>query len=193
MFEIGGKFRGKKILDMIHLSNGWLLLKTEDSKSPKDFKVKTVYQLSPTVRSFTPKHAHFAIDLYGKFCYDRDKARSMLNSIIEVWKGKPVEQVIRQYETTTRDLPGYSLEYTLYALNWILDQEDVNFRGRSAEKQKELDDLLRKAGVTTLAHRLGSELAISLMCNIALGVHPVEAFIKANLDVLPIKKGKGSK
>ena len=71
---IGGRFRGKKILDMVNLSNGWILLKTENRKSPRDFRVRTIYQTTPRIKSYTPKHAHFAIDFYGKLCADREKA-----------------------------------------------------------------------------------------------------------------------
>jgi len=55
--EIGEKFRGKKIKDIIKLSNGWYILKTENTKSAEDFKVKTIFSLKP-LRSITPKHAH---------------------------------------------------------------------------------------------------------------------------------------
>ena len=41
MLKVGGYWgRGryrKRILDMRHLSNGWILIKTENSKSEKDF------------------------------------------------------------------------------------------------------------------------------------------------------------
>jgi hypothetical protein len=36
-------------------------------------------------------------------------------------------------------------------------------------------------------NREGSQLAISLFCDIVLGVHPVEAFLSARLDVIPRK------
>ena len=41
--QIGEKLRGKEILDIIHLSDGWIIIKTENSKSVDDFKVKTIY------------------------------------------------------------------------------------------------------------------------------------------------------
>ncbi|MEM3637974.1 MAG: hypothetical protein QXX17_00055 [Conexivisphaerales archaeon] len=188
--QLGDRFRGKRILDSVKLSNGWVILKTEDSKSTKDFKVKTIYQTKPRIRSYTPKHAHFAIDLYGKICADREKAKKVFDAIIEVWSGKPPNQVIARHNV--QGLPGYDLEYVLYALNWILEQEDINFKGRPLKKQQEIDDLLRQLGVNTPSGRAGSELAISLLCNIVLGVHPVEAFMRANLDVLPVKRARGA-
>ncbi|MEM3459000.1 MAG: hypothetical protein QXN36_00215 [Candidatus Bathyarchaeia archaeon] len=85
------------------------------------------------------------------------------------------------------------LEYILFALNWILEQEDINFWGRPPNKQQEINEILQNCNVTPLGDRLGSQLAISLFCNVALGVHPVQAFIRANLDVLPVKRARGAK
>ena len=113
----------------------------------------------------------------------------VFNAIIEVWHNKPVEEVLEKYKEEIKDLPGYDLEYILYALKWILEQEDINFRGRPEKRQKQLDEILSKVGVTTPKGRKGSELAISLFCDIANGAHPVEAFIKANLDVIPVRRG----
>jgi len=187
--EIGKKFRGKEIKDIVKLSNGWYLIKTENSKSVQDFKVKTIFSLKP-LRSLTPKHAHFAIDFYGKLCANKEKAMKVFNAIIDVWSGESVEEVLKKYGSEVKDLPGYDLEYILYALKWILEQEDINFTGRPQKRQQQLDEILRKQGIITPEGRKGSELAISLFCDIASGTHPVEAFIKANLDVIPIKRRK---
>ncbi|MEM4281020.1 MAG: hypothetical protein QW470_02405 [Candidatus Caldarchaeum sp.] len=87
----------KRILDIIRLRNGWWLLKTENRKSSRDFKVRTVYQTEPRIRSYTPKHAHFAIDFYGKMCADREKALELLQAIFLLWTRKsPVEKIIQQ-------------------------------------------------------------------------------------------------
>jgi len=188
--KVGGKFRGKRIKEVIKLSNGWYLLKTENKKSLKDFKVRVVFSLSP-LRSITPKHAHFAIDFYGKLCANKEKAMKVLNAIVDIWNNKPVEEVLKRYSDDTEGLPGYDLEYILYALKWIFEQEDVNFVGRPKERQQELDEILRKHGISTPRGREGSQLPISLFCEIASGVHPVEAFTKANLDVRPLKRGRG--
>jgi hypothetical protein len=187
--EIGKKFRGKEIKDIVKLSNGWYLIKTENSKSVQDFKVKAIFSLKP-LRSLTPKHAHFAIDFYGKLCANKEKAMKVFNAIIDVWSGESVEEVLKKYGSEVKDLPGYDLEYILYALKWILEQEDINFTGRPQKRQQQLDEILKKQGIITPEGRKGSELAISLFCDIASGTHPVEAFIKANLDVIPIKRRK---
>ena len=71
--KVGEKFRGKEIKEIVKLSNGWYIIKTENSKSLKDFKVKTIFSLQP-LRSLTPKHAHFAIDFYGKLCSNKEKS-----------------------------------------------------------------------------------------------------------------------
>lgn len=190
--RIGGKFRKKKILDLVKLSNGWIIIKTENKKSERDFKVRTIYQLYPRIRSYTPKHAHFAIDLYGKLCADRQKAFDVFSAIIDIWNRKPIDDVLKRYSSRVTGLPGYSLEYILYALNWIFEQEDINFKGRPKEKQEELDETLKRLDITPPPNRLGSELAISLLCNIILGQHPVDALLKANLDVLPMKRARGA-
>jgi hypothetical protein len=78
-------------------------------------------------------------------------------------------------------------------LNWIFEQEDINFSGRPAKRQQEINEVLQNNGVNLLESRLGSQLAISLFCNIREGMHPVEALIKANLDIIPIKRSFGTK
>jgi len=179
-----GKYR-KEILEIKKLSNGWIIIKTKNSKSQKDFKVKVIFSLKPQ-RSMTPKHAHFLIDFYGKLCADKEKALSVLKAIVEMWRGKNVEEVLKEYESKTRDLPGYHLEYILHVLNWILDQEDINFKRRPEKKQKELNEICEKQGITTVSQkRKGSQLAIALFCDVANGTHPVEALLKANLDIKP--------
>lgn len=188
VFQVGSLFRGKRIKDFVRLSNGWYILKTENTKSPRDFKVRLVYSLKP-LRSLTPKHAHFAIDLYGKYCACKEKALEVFRAIIEVWHGKPVEEVLGRYQGKVSGLPGYNLEYVLYALKWILEQEDINFTGRPENKQKQLDDVCRRCQVTVPEKRRGSQLAISLLCDIIGGVHPVKAFLRANLDVQPRRRG----
>lgn len=190
--EVGGYFRKKKILDLIKLSNGWYILKTENTKSMKDFRVRTIYQTSPQVKSFTPKHAHFVIDFFGKLCADKMKGAKVFEAIIEVWKGKTVQNVLTQYQEYVYGLPGYDLEYILHALNWILEQEDINFRGRPKKRQDEIDEVFQRCNITPPPNRDGSQLAISLFCNVSLGLHPVEAFIRANLDVLPVKRARGA-
>ncbi|MDJ0271049.1 MAG: hypothetical protein QXM50_00235 [Candidatus Caldarchaeum sp.] len=190
--EYFGRGRNRRrILEVIRLSNGWILLKTENSKSKHDFKVRTVYQLRPRIRSYTPKHAHFAIDFYGKLCADKAKAMQVLKAIVEVWQGADIATVVERFRHAVKDLPGYDLEYILYALAWIFRQEDVNFAGRPESRQRELDETLNRLGFKVPKDRLGSQLALALLCNIANGMHPVDALLRANLDVLPIKRGKG--
>lgn len=190
--KIGEYLRKKRILDLIKLSNGWLIVKTENSKSAKDFKVRTIFQTIPRVRSLTPKHAHFVIDFFGKLCADRAKAMKVLDAIIEMWQRRSVQDILNQYQSPTSGLPGYNLEYILHALHWILEQEDVNFTGRPENKQQEIDVILQQCKITPPSERSGSQLAMSLFCNVARGLHPVEAFIKANLDVLPVKRARGA-
>lgn len=178
-----GKYR-KCIKDVKQLSNGWYLIKTENSKSEMDFKVKVIFSLQPQ-HSMTPKHAHFLIDFYGKLCADREKAKYVLTAIYEIWKGGNVDIVLNEYISKTSGLPGYPLEYIINGLNWILEQEDINFTSRPAKKQKELDEICERQGIKTPSGREGSQLAIALLCDLANGIHPVEALLKANLDIRP--------
>ncbi len=190
--QIGEYLRRKKILDIIKLSDGWIIIKTENSKSVNDFRVKTIYQTTPRLRYYTPKHAHFAIDFYGKICADKNKAMKLFDAIIQTWNRRNIKDVIGKYQKDVRNLPGYSLEYILYALNWILDQEDINFTDRPPKRQQEIDDLLNKLNIKSTTDRRGSQLAISLFCSLVLGEHPVNAFIRVNLDVLPVKRAFGA-
>lgn len=64
--KVGGKWRGKAIKAVRKLSNGWYVIKTENSKSPKDFRVRTIFSLKPQ-KSMTPKHAHFVIAFMVNF------------------------------------------------------------------------------------------------------------------------------
>ena len=178
-----GQYR-KRIREVVELSNGWYLLKTDDSKSARDFKVKVVFSLKPS-RSMTPKHAHFAIDFYGKLCKDKNKALQVLEAIQKVWEGRDVAKILNEYESKTSGLPGYPLEYILYALRWILEQEDLNFTSRPAKKQEDLASICRQQDIALLPNRKGSHLAMSLLCDICNGTHPVEALLKGNLDIRP--------
>jgi hypothetical protein len=198
LFRIGdeiGKGRGKKtIKEIIPLSNGWFLLKTTNGKGPGDFRVRTVYQTVPRVRYLTPKHAHFVIDFYGKLNANKAEAMKLFNAIIDVWKGKEVVAALAGLVDGESQLPGYEPEYILHALNWILQQEDINYRiPRPPKKQEEINTILAKSGVPVLENRAGSQLAVSLFCNVAQGTHPVEAFMKASLDVLPVKRSFGAR
>ncbi len=178
-----GRYR-KKIREVVKLSNGWYLIKTDNTKSKNDFKVRVIFSLQP-LRSMTPKHAHFAIDFYGKVCANKEKSKKLLEAIIKMWKGEDIKQILQQYNCFALDLPGYSLEYILYALNWILEQEDLNFTTRPLKKQEQLNETCIQQNIQLLPQREGSHLAIALLCDIMNGTHPVEALLKANLDIRP--------
>lgn len=182
--KVGQFWRGKKIKEVRKLSNGWVLLKTENSKSTDDFKVRVIFSLKPQ-RSLTPKHAHFLIDFYGKLCADRQKARFVFDSIYEVWQGNKIEDALKNYQLKTLSLPGYPLEYILNALEWILEQEDINFKSRPLKKQREIDTVFKRLGICPPPNRKGSQLAIFLFAEVLLGTHPVEALLKAGLDIRP--------
>lgn len=163
------------------LSDGTIIFKSPGRYGPKDFRVRAY---NPKTKfKLQPKHAHFAIDFYGKLCSNKEKTLLILKAIIEVWNRKPVKDVINKYEDETKGLPGYDLEYILYALEWILEQEDINFKGRPEEKQQELDNIFKTQNVVPPRDRGGSHLAIALFCDIANGTHPIKAFIRSGLRI----------
>lgn len=87
------------------------------------------------------------------------------------------------YKETVDKLPGYKLEYILYSLKWILEQEDINFKGRPLELQQEFDRVCKTQNIITPNGREGSQITIALFCYIANGMHPVEAFIRLGLRI----------
>ncbi|MGB9612621.1 MAG: hypothetical protein ACPL4K_00345, partial [Candidatus Margulisiibacteriota bacterium] len=109
--------------------------------------------------------------------------------IIKVWHGKDVKQVLKKYSPQVKGLVGYDLEYILHGLNWILEQENINFIGRPAGLQIKLDEKCKRAGIKVPERCKGSQLAISLFCDILAGIHPVEALLVANLDIVPRFRG----
>lgn len=123
-------------------------------------------------------------------CADKNKAANVLKAIIEMWSGEDIQQILQQYNSCTSGLPGYSLEYILYALNWILEQEDINFTGRPEKKQEELNTICKQQNIQLFSNRKGSHLAVALLCDIMNGTHPVEALLKGNLDIQPSRKFK---
>ncbi len=179
--KVGDYLGPKRVLEVVTLSNGWQIAKTEDTKSQRDFKVKVISPEHP--KGLTIKHAHFFIDFYGKFCRDEKKGIEILKAIAEVWNRENIKKVLDRYSVKTKGLPGYSLEFILYALNWILEQEDINFTTRPARKQEEINEIINSQGIRVPEGRLGSQLAISVLCDIANGTHPVEAFYRAGLRI----------
>ncbi len=89
------------------------------------------------------------------------------------------------------EFPGYPIDYILYDLKWILEQEDINFKGRPQKKQEEINRVFECLNITVPQNREGSHLAIAMFGEILLGIHPVEALIKAGLDIKPIKNLRG--
>lgn len=185
--EVGEEWRGNEVLAVRDISlDGWLLYKIPGSISDDDFIVKVINPDHPI--GISVQHAHFAIDLYGKLMRDAIAAVAVFEGILDVWRAEAPDTVIRQIEDMARDLPGYDIEYFLYAYDWILDQEDINYAAgdpRSDEKQELIDETLEKAGVKKAECREGSQLAIFLLSDIVNGEHPVEALRTADLEIKP--------
>lgn len=64
MVEVGDTSNGDEILAVKELSDNQTLLRTEGDLSAEDFRVKLINEYHP--RGVTVKHAHFAIDFFGK-------------------------------------------------------------------------------------------------------------------------------
>ncbi|MDW7998239.1 MAG: hypothetical protein RMI30_02155, partial [Thermodesulfovibrio sp.] len=117
--------------------------------------------------------------------FNREKTLNLLRAIYELWNSRNPQEVYNKYKDKISDLPGYPIEYIIFALDWILEQEDINFESRPRRKQEELDKICSMQNITTPDGRHGSQLAIALLCDVANGTHPVEALLKANLDIKP--------
>ena len=158
-----------KILSIVELSDGRLILKVRNKKGAGDFVIKIFNPLAgKRGRLFTPKHAHFAIDFYGKFCANRELARELLSEVGKVYrKEKTAKEIVEELRKSERfkafqGLPGYDPEYILQCLELIFEQEDVNYpppkKGRA------------------LAWQLLEDIVINEM-------HPVEAMLRSGLRI----------
>ncbi len=145
------------------LSDGTVIYTEKGRKSAKDFIVRARL---PNGKRITPKHAHFAIDLYGKLCANEAKALKVFELITRVYRGENAENVINSLSqeelSRLNELPGYTVEYILYCLQLIFEQEDVNYPKPRYE---------------------GRDRAYRMLKNIAEGKHPVEALLEAGLRI----------
>lgn len=184
---VGETWWGNEVLEVLELSeDGWIVFKVPGSISEDDFIVKVINPDHP--RGISVQHAHFALDLYGKLNSDEKAGKKVFDGVIDIWQGESSELVLERLEQETGDLPGYDLEYFLLTYNWILDQEDINYAAggdRGEKKQAQIDAILECAGVEKTDGREGSQLAISLLCDIVTGEHPVEALRHADMIIRP--------
>ena len=103
----------------------------------------------------------------------------------------PAIEVLARLETRGaasewEQLPGYSVEYVLSALEFIFEQEDVNWNRDMAGKP--LPDLrkalIRSGSLTEDEAKRGSALAIYLLRRVVRdGVHPVAALLEVGLRI----------
>jgi len=161
--------QASKILSIVELSDGRRILKVRNKKGVGDFVIKIFNPFAGKKgRLFTPKHAHFAIDFYGKLCANRELARELFREVEKVYrKEKSAKEVIEELRKSERfqafqSLPGYDPEYILHCLELIFEQEDVNYpppkKGR------------------TLAWQLLEDIVIN-------EVHPVDAMLRSGLRI----------
>lgn len=152
-----------EILEERKLSDGTIIFTIKGTKSAKDFVVKA---RMPSGETITPKHAHFAIDLYGKICQNEELGKIVFEEITGVYQGRPAKEVLKDIgEERRRKLEkakGYSIEYILHCLELIFKQEEINY---PQPKYK------------------GKKLPYEMLQDIVKGMHPVEAMKKAQLNI----------
>jgi len=184
----GEEWYGAEVLELKELhADGWEIYKVEGDKSPDDFVVKVINPDHP--RGIKIKHAHFAIDFFGKLLQDREAALSLFDGLVDIWKGRNADDVLAELRPTVEHLNGYDADFFLFTMDWILEQEDINYTpgSRGPKKQQEIDEMLAEMDVEPLDDRGGSQLAISLFSDIAAGEHPVEAFYRVGIDVVALR------
>ena len=152
-----------RILSQRILSDGTKIFTIRGTKSKADFIVKATL---PSGTTITPKHAHFAIDLYGKICQNAQLGRMAFEEIQGVYEGRSAHKVLQDIgEERRKKLQksvGYSIEYILHCLELIFKQEDINY---PPPKFK------------------GRKLPFEMYQDIVNGMHPVEAMKKAQLRI----------
>jgi len=133
-------------------------------KSERDFIIKAKFRGK---REFTPKHAHFLIDFYGKLCYSTEIGQSLFKLITQLYLGKTPDEILSSLDPITRKLlnsaPGYPIEYILYSLWLLFEVEDVNYppsQGKNGRKQP-----------------------YQMFVDVMNGMHPVNAMKKAGLRI----------
>lgn len=180
----GQEWYGKKVLDIIYLSRkGWKIYRVDGDLSEDDFIVKMINPDHP--RGIKIKHAHFAIDFFGKLMQDRESGLRLFRGLVDIWHGSSPESVLKDVSPEIEHLNGYDPDFIFYTLNWILKQEDINYEpsNQDTSKQDEIDQMLSKMNVDTPEDRKGSQLAVSMFSDIAAGQHPVEALYRVNVGI----------
>lgn len=184
---------GHKILEARPLSDGKWLFKISNRKGAGDFRV-TVFD-PHTKRRTTPSYAHFAIDLFGKLSRSEETASLLLRAIEEVYSGSKAPDVLAKLKAEGKlqqfaELPGYSAEYTLNALEFIFAQEELTWERDFVEKARPLPQLRRtliRGGFLNRseAENKGSAIAMHLLRRVVSDkVHPVEAMREVGLRIV---------
>ncbi|USH00039.1 hypothetical protein K1720_00680 [Thermococcus argininiproducens] len=134
-------------------------------KSPNDFIIQAKFRGNK--RLFTPKHAHFVIDFYGKLCYNKEIAKKLFNAIKKVYSGESPEKVLTDMNPDDikqiNNAPGYPIEYILYTLWLIFEQEDINYPRSEGYK--------------------GRQQPYQMFQDVLNGIHPVNAMKKTGLRI----------
>ena len=161
---VPGDYMARNILAQKKLSDGTILWKEPGKKGQHDFVVKA--KPPGRKRGYTPKHAHFLIDFYGKLCYSEEVGKLLFDLITDVYKKKPANQVLNSIDIETKrkidNAPGYSLEFILHALEWIFEQEDINYPPPDYK---------------------GRAQAYQMFVDVMNGMHPVDAMKRAGLRI----------
>ena len=177
----------EQVLERRRLSDGTWLFRVADGKGAGDFIVRAVNTVG---RELTPKHAHFAIDVYGKLCSNETLAESLLVSVDRLFAGAGAETILTEMgQGLVAELdvqPGFSTEYILHSLELIFAQENVNWDRDMVDKPLPSirRSLLSRKVLTVDESTRGSGLAIALLRQIVRHrVHPVEAMTELGLRI----------
>jgi hypothetical protein len=160
------------------VSENTYLFKTKGDKGDEDYQVRIRNEKH---RAYSIEYTRFAIDIAMKYQNDREKANEVFDAIVRAWDGEEIDDVLDEYDIES--LPGYDLDFILYALDWIMENEDKIFheRGRSDNKQEQIDEKLAEHDIEKPSDREGSQLAMGLFAGIIAGNHPVDELYDADL------------
>ncbi|MCL0094951.1 hypothetical protein M1O52_00110 [Dehalococcoidia bacterium] len=181
-----------KILEARQLSNGKWIFKIANKKGLGDFRV-SVFDPATQTR-LTPSYAHFVIDLYGKLCRNEKTTPFLLKAIEEIYYGSKAHLVLEKLNKSNslaqfERLPGYSVEYTLHALEFIFAQEDVNWERDFVQLKKPLPklrtELIRQGFLTKEeAEKKGSAIAMHCLRRVIRDkIHVVAAMHEVRLRI----------
>jgi len=154
-------------------------------------KDKIIKAKFPNGKKITPKHSHFAIDIYAKRHADKQTTKIVFNAIKSLFDKIPSSEKLRDMpidkklnfasevlsemsntdKNKVKKLPGYNIEYIINCLDLILQQEATNYSP---------NDISPKTGKPYE----GKKYTFGLLEDVFLkDIHPVEAMLNKGLRI----------